>query len=164
MIFFIRKGRYVPIANKLCFWMAVLTGVGGVPLSYALLRKADQPLLGVIMMLLFLGCVVFDCLFLAKGKRSYSIIACGYGIAASMIPVVLQCVNLQSNAYIGMTGYSILTVIATVWAMLGSKKLSQEWDESVKICASLKGRHSRIAIIALYVLGEWASPLFLSPC
>jgi len=122
-------------------------------LGYALLLKANQLLLGVILGLLYLGCVVFDCLFLSKGKHSYGITACGYGIAAALIPVILQCINLQSDSYIAMAALGVPTIIANAWAMNGCKKLTQEYDESIKVCLALKGRRSRILFMVLYVLG-----------
>ena len=109
-------------------------------MSFTLLQRAGQIPLGVIMALLFVGCVVFDCMFLIKGKRSIGITACGYGIAATIIPFILQCINLQSDSYIPMAGCSVLTVISNIW------------DENVKTCLTLKGKNSRIPMAALYVL------------
>ena len=61
-------------------------------------------------------------------------------------------INLQSDSYIPMAGCSVLTVISNIWALVGSKKFSQEWDENVKTCLTLKGKNSRIPMAALYVL------------
>ena len=152
MFFFIREGRYVTAVNKFWFWISVVAGLLGVGMSFTLLQRAGQIPLGIIMALLFIGCVIFDCMFLIKGKRSIGITACGYGIAATIIPFILQCINLQSDSYIPMAGCSVLTVISNIWALVGSKKFSQEWDENVKTCLTLKGKNSRIPMAALYVL------------
>ncbi len=152
MFFFIREGRYVTAVNKFWYWISVAAGLLGVGMSFTLLQRAGQILLGIIIVLLFIGCVVFDCLFLIKGKRSYGITACGYGIAATIIPFILQCINLQSDSYIPMAGCGVFTVISNIWALAGSKKLFQEWGESVKTCITLKGKNSRIPMAVLYVL------------
>ena len=152
MFIFVREGRYVTAANKFWFWLSILTGLIGAVMSFILLKKAGQPLLGVIMALLFIGCVVFNVMFLSTGKRSNSIIACGFGIAATLIPCILQCINLETNTYIPMAGFSIFTIISNVWALVGSKNIYQERDETVKTCVTLKGSRSRIPMIILYVL------------
>ena len=152
MFFFIREGKYVTISNKFWFWISILLGLSGIGLGCALMLKANQLLLGIILGLLYLGCVVFDCLFLSKGKHSYGITACGYSIAATLIPIILQCVNLQSDSYIAMAALGAPSIIANVWAMNGSKKLTQERDESIQSCITLKGRRSRIPFMVLYVL------------
>ncbi len=153
MFFFIREGRYVTAVKKFWFWISVILGLGGLAAGSALLIvKANQALLGVVMGILYLGCVVFDCLFLSKGKHSYGITACGYGIAATLLPVILQCVNLQSDTYIAMAALGIPTLIANIWAMNGSKKMTQDRDESVRSCVMLKGRRSRVPFALLYVL------------
>ena len=110
MFFFIREGRYVTAVNKFWFWISVVAGLLGVGMSFTLLQRAGQIPLGIIMALLFIGCVIFDCMFLIKGKRSIGITACGYGIAATIIPFILQCINLQSDSYIPMAGCSGVTV------------------------------------------------------
>lgn len=153
MFFFIREGKYVTAVNKFWFWISVALGLAGIGMGYALLLRANQLILGIILGLLYLGCVVFDCLFLSKGKHSYGITACGYGIAAMLIPIILQCINLQSDSYIAMAAMGAPTIIANAWAMNGCKKLMQEWDESIKVCVALKGRRSRIPFMVLYVLG-----------
>ncbi len=152
MFIFVREGRYVTATNKFWFWISILSALGGTVMSFILLKKAGQPVLGVIMALLFIGCVVFNVMFLSAGKRSNSIIACGFGIAATLIPCILQCINLETNTYISMAGLSIITIISNVWALVGSKKLYQDRDETVKTCVTLKGSQSRIPMIILYVL------------
>lgn len=122
MFIFVREGRYVTATNKFWFWISILYGLIGAVLSFLLLEKAGQPLLGVIMALLCIGCVVFSVMFLSAGKRSNSIIACGFGIAATLIPCILQCINLETNTYISMAGSGVFTIISNVWALVGSKK------------------------------------------
>ncbi len=152
MFIFVREGRYVTATNKFWFWISILSALVGTVMGFILLKKAGQPVLGVIMALLFIGCVVFAVLFLSTVHRSHSIIACGFGIAATLIPCILQCINLETNTYIPMAGFSILTIISNVWALAGSKNLYQDRDETVKACMTLKGSRSRIPMIILYVL------------
>ena len=152
MFIFVRDGRYVTATNKFWFWISVLAGIAGAAMSFSLMKAAGQIPLGIILTLLFAGCAVLDCMFLAKGRRSVSITACGYGIAATLIPFLLQCVNLQGDDYIPMAGCAVLTVIANVWALVGSRKNAQVHDASVKDCAALRGGQSRPFVAALYVL------------
>ncbi len=91
MFIFVREGRYVTAANK--FWNSILSALIGTIMSFILLKKAGQPVLRVIMACIFIGCVVFNIMFLSTGKRSNSIIACGFGIAATLIPCILQCIK-----------------------------------------------------------------------
>ena len=71
MFFFICEGRYVTAVNKFWFWISVVAGLLGVGMSFTLLQRAGQIPLGIIMALLFIGCVIFDCMFLIAFDRHY---------------------------------------------------------------------------------------------
>ena len=152
MFFFVREGKYVTAANKFWFWLSVLSALVGVGMSFSLLTRAGQIPLAVILALLYLGCAAYDCIFLSTGKRSCAFLACGFGIAGIIIPFVLQCINLQSDSYIPMAGCAVMTVISCIWALVGSKKLYQKHDETLKTCLSLQGANSRIPTAVLYAL------------
>ncbi len=152
MFIFVREGRYVTATNKFWFWISILSALVGTVMSFILLKKAGQPVLRVIMACIFIGCVVFNIMFLSTGKRSNSIIACSFGIAATLIPCILQCIDLETNSYIPLAGFGVFTIISNVWALIGSKNLYQDRDETVKTCVTLKGSQSRIPMIILYVL------------
>ncbi|MBR3430442.1 MAG: hypothetical protein IKG87_10120 [Clostridia bacterium] len=152
MFFFVREGKYVSAVNKFWFWIAVVAAILGACMSCSLLSRANHLLIGIILALLFLGCAVFDVLFLSAGKRSYGIIACCFGIATTIIPFILQCVKLDSDSYISPAGCGVITVIATIWALNSSKKIVQIWDTKMKECIMLKNKQSRIPMAVFYVL------------
>ena len=51
MFIFVREGRYVTATNKFWFWISILSALGGTVMSFILLKKAGQPVLGVILAL-----------------------------------------------------------------------------------------------------------------
>ena len=152
MFFFVREGKYVTPANKFWFWLSVLAALCGAGMGFILLMRAGQMPLAVILALLYLGCAVYDCVFLSTGKRSCAFLACGFGIAGIVIPFILQCINLQSDSYFPLSGFGVMTVISCIWALVGSKKLCQKQDETLKTCLTLRGMNSRIPMAVLYVL------------
>ena len=150
MILFSREGKYVTATNMFWFWIAMLSAVVSAVMNFGTLKEFGQIPLGVIMALPYIGCVVFSCLFLFTGKRSWCFIACGCGIICTVLPFVIQCVNLEDDSYIKPAVGGLMTVISTIWALIGSKKLLQEHDTTLKDCLALKHKPSRVWVIVLY--------------
>ena len=51
MFILVREGRFVTAANKSWFWISILSALVGTIMSFILLKKAGQPVLGVILAL-----------------------------------------------------------------------------------------------------------------
>lgn len=154
MFFFIREGKYVTASTKFFYWIAVVAGIIGAVGSFIMLKKGWIIFIGLILALLNLGYVVFSWRFLNKGNRSDAITACGYAVACAIIPFILQAVDFEYADYVSLSAPSLAPLAANLMGLFGSKKLSQKWDENLKVCASMKGPHSRIPVTVLYSLAS----------